>query len=57
MTVSASSMIPAVCMRDPREVLGHWIDLSDLDPEVHTNAIIDGPSGSGVHSWGSPVMR
>lgn len=41
MTVSTHPMTPAVCMRDPHDVRGHWINLDELNPNVHRDAIID----------------
>ena len=41
MTSQPPAMTPAVCLHDPYDIRGHWVNLADLDPDEHTEMILD----------------
>ena len=41
MTSQPSAMAPAVCLHAPYDIRGHWVNLADLDPDEHTEKIVD----------------
>ena len=41
MTSQPSAMAPAVCLHAPYDIRGHWVNLADLDPDEHTEMIVD----------------
>lgn len=40
MTSQPPAMTPAVCLHDPYDIRGHWVNLADLDPDEHTEMIV-----------------